>query len=103
MTETIQQHLSHWSPQPNGKWKILEGYHFGGYARHTSALVDFINAFKDSYGVPLDPIYTGKHFWGVLDKMREGYFPTGSTIVSIHTGGLQGIAGFNQRFGNLLT
>jgi 1-aminocyclopropane-1-carboxylate deaminase len=103
MTETIQQHLSHWSPQPNGKWKILEGYHFGGYARHTPALVDFINAFKTSYGVPLDPIYTGKHFWGVLDKMKEGYFPAGSTIVSIHTGGLQGIAGFNQRFGNLLT
>lgn len=102
MTETIQQHLSQWSPQSSGEWKILEGYHFGGYARHTPELVEFINAFKTSYGVPLDPIYTSKHFWGVLDKMGKGYFPEGTTIVSIHTGGLQGIAGFNQRFGNLL-
>jgi 1-aminocyclopropane-1-carboxylate deaminase len=80
-------------------WELALDYHFGGYAKWSQALVDFINDFKIKTQIPLDPIYTGKLMYGVMDMMREGFFPKGSKILAIHTGGLQGIQGFNQRFG----
>ncbi|MFW5760875.1 MAG: 1-aminocyclopropane-1-carboxylate deaminase/D-cysteine desulfhydrase [Cyclobacteriaceae bacterium] len=83
-------------------WQLIHDYHFGGYAKFSKQLIDFINAFKVEQGVSLDPVYTGKMMFGLFDLIREGYFPKGSKILALHTGGLQGIAGFNQRFGHLI-
>ena len=69
-------------------------YHFGGYARLPPPLRAFIQDFEAQHGVLLDPIYTGKLLFGVLDLMKQGYFAAGSTVVAIHTGGLQAWAGF---------
>ena len=77
-------------------WSINNDYHFGGYAKSSPELIEFINRFKTQHGIPLDPIYTGKMFFGLFDLIRKGYFPRGSTIVAVHTGGLQGIEGFND-------
>ena len=60
-------------------------------------LIDFINAFKKTHDIPLDPVYTGKLFFGVFDLISKDYFRKGTTLLLIHTGGLQGIAGMNQR------
>ncbi|MCP3866549.1 MAG: 1-aminocyclopropane-1-carboxylate deaminase/D-cysteine desulfhydrase, partial [Gammaproteobacteria bacterium] len=70
--------------------------------RYSDGLVRFINQFRDRYGISLDPVYTGKMMFGVLDLIRRGKFAVGSKILAVHTGGLQGIAGFNQRFGPLI-
>lgn len=78
-------------------WSVIESYHFGGYGKVTDELIRFLNAFYDKYQVPLDPIYTGKMMFGILDLIQQNYFPPHSKIVAIHTGGLQGIAGMNQR------
>ncbi|MGK7393046.1 MAG: 1-aminocyclopropane-1-carboxylate deaminase/D-cysteine desulfhydrase [Candidatus Cyclobacteriaceae bacterium M3_2C_046] len=83
-------------------WKIVTDYHFGGYARHQPELIHFINQFKQVHGIPLDPVYTGKMMYGLFDLIQNDYFPPRKTIVALHTGGLQGIAGFNQRFGQLI-
>ncbi len=83
-------------------WHIQTDYHFGGYAKFSSELIDFINQFKQTFGIPLDPIYTGKLFFGLFDMIQKDFFPPGSTLLAIHTGGLQGIAGFNARYGRLL-
>ncbi len=83
-------------------WQINREYHFGGYAKFQPALIEFINHFRQQHAIPLDPIYTGKLFFGLFDLIDRGYFPSGSTIVAVHTGGLQGIAGFNARFGNII-
>jgi 1-aminocyclopropane-1-carboxylate deaminase len=40
--------------------------------------------------------------FGVYQLVKAGYFPVGSRLVVIHTGGLQGITGFKRRFGNLI-
>lgn len=82
---------------PNEDYEINENYHFGGYAKSTPELIDFINEFKNDYAIPLDPIYTGKLLYGVVDLLKKGYFRPQSKIVIIHTGGLQGIAGYNLR------
>ncbi|MCH8553695.1 MAG: pyridoxal-phosphate dependent enzyme [Schleiferiaceae bacterium] len=84
------------TPQPNGVLELFTQYGFGGYAKTTPELVDFIN-FWHQQGLPLDPIYTGKAFFGVIRAIEVGYFPKGSRILFIHTGGLQGIAGYNAQ------
>lgn len=68
---------------------------FGGYGKINDDNVRFINDFKDRYGVPLEPIYTGKMMQRVFELINEGYFPEDSKILCFHTGGLQGIEGAN--------
>jgi 1-aminocyclopropane-1-carboxylate deaminase/D-cysteine desulfhydrase-like pyridoxal-dependent ACC family enzyme len=75
---------------------IINEYHFGGYAKWQPELIHFINDFKRKHDIALDPIYTGKMFYGLFDLIDKDYFPTESVIVAVHTGGLQGIEGFNQ-------
>lgn len=83
-------------------WEISTEYHFGGYAKWKPDLIDFINDFYEKTNIPLDPIYTGKMLFGIYDLIQKDYFEKGSTILAIHTGGLQGIQGFNERFGDIL-
>lgn len=71
-------------------------YHFGGYGKVSPFLIDFINKMKCELNVLFDPIYTGKAFFGVWEMIANGIFDD-KTIVFLHTGGLQGIAGFNQK------
>ena len=54
--------------------------------------------FKET-NIKTDPIYTGKLFYGLVDMVKKDYFQKGSTIVVVHTGGLQGIKGFEKRYG----
>ncbi|UYZ61874.1 1-aminocyclopropane-1-carboxylate deaminase/D-cysteine desulfhydrase [Hymenobacter weizhouensis] len=75
-------------------WTLHTAYHGGGYARLTPELRAFIAGFQRRHGVLLDPIYTGKMLAGVLDLLAHGYFGRGSTVVAVHTGGLQAWAGF---------
>lgn len=81
----------------NDRWELIREYNFGGYAKISNELVDFINRFLLETGIPLDPIYTGKMVFGVIDLMRKDYFPKDSKILVIHTGGLQGIDGMNMK------
>lgn len=71
-------------------WEIMHDYHFGGYAKSTPTLNDFIQDFEKEFKIPLDPVYTSKMMFGVFDLMRKGFFKPGSTVLLIHTGGLQG-------------
>ena len=81
---------------------ILNEFHFGGYAKFNNDLINFINEFKSQFAIPLDPIYTGKLMYGIMELLASGFFPKGASILAIHTGGLQGIEGFNRRFGPLI-
>ena len=76
-------------------YKITDDYCFGGYAKIDTELICFINEFKEKTGIPLDPVYTGKMFYGIFDLIKKGYFKKNSNILAIHTGGLQGIGGMN--------
>lgn len=81
----------------NNQYIIEPNYHFGGYAKVTIPLINFINSFTKEYRIALDPIYTGKMLYGIFDKMKHQFFPENSRILAIHTGGLQGIQGMNLR------
>jgi len=68
---------------------------FGGYGKINDENIRFINSFKLNYGIPLEPIYTGKMMQKIFELIEEGYFPENSKILCFHTGGLQGIEGAN--------
>lgn len=71
-------------------WRLIYDYHFGGYAKTTSILVSFIDEFEKKYNIPLDQVYTGKMLFGVFDLIGKKFFKPGSTVLVLHTGGLQG-------------
>ena len=73
-----------------GRWTLLTSYHHGGYAKVTKDLLAFIKEMKDKHNLPLDPVYTGKLLWAVMEEVKKGSFKRGSTILALHTGGLQG-------------
>jgi 1-aminocyclopropane-1-carboxylate deaminase/D-cysteine desulfhydrase-like pyridoxal-dependent ACC family enzyme len=75
-------------------YELHTGYHCGGYAKLPPELRAFIRQFEADFGVLLDPIYTGKLLAGLLDLIDKGHFASGSTVVAVHTGGLQAWAGF---------
>lgn len=77
-------------PFDPGRMKIINNYHFGGYAKKTPELVNFINLLYKKHGLPTDFVYTGKMMFGIIDYISKDLFPKGSNIVCIHTGGLQG-------------
>lgn len=100
-TEVANHLMQHYNKNYSN-WEMNSAYHFGGYARYQDTLISFINEFKQTHQIALDPIYTGKMFYGIFDLIEQDYFPKGSRIMAVHTGGLQGIQGFNQRYGQLI-
>ena len=71
-------------------WQINLDYHFGGFAKSTVQLREFIDHFENQQGIALDPVYTGKMLFALYDLIRQGYFKAGQRIIAVHTGGLQG-------------
>ena len=90
----ISNEISNFVEKSN--WNIISDYHFGGYGKITDELIRFINDFNAKNNIPLDPIYTGKMMFGIDDLLKKDYFPKGSKILAIHTGGIQGIKGMNE-------
>jgi len=84
------------SPYLYSHWQLNHDYHFGGYAKSSNELENFILDFYQQYKVPLEPVYTGKMLFGLFDLIQRGYFKKGSKILAIHTGGLQGLVGFPE-------
>ncbi|MGH1383563.1 1-aminocyclopropane-1-carboxylate deaminase/D-cysteine desulfhydrase [Kordia sp.] len=91
----LQKEISQYTSKEN--WQLMNDYHFGGYGKVSEELVTFINQFKQQTGIPLDPIYTGKMLFGIIDLIKNGHFAKQNRILAIHTGGLQGIEGMNQK------
>ena len=81
----------------NQHFFVQQDYHFGGYAKSSAELIEFMNNFYRKTGVKLDPVYTGKMLYGILDLAEKDYFKKGTKILALHSGGLQGIAGMNEK------
>jgi 1-aminocyclopropane-1-carboxylate deaminase len=76
-------------------WRLISGFHGGGYGRRLQAgLQEFWHRFEEESALLVDPVYTLKMFWGMEQLALQGYWPRGSCLVAIHTGGLQGRRGF---------
>lgn len=91
---SLEQLLSSQSSAAN--WKLLYGYHEGGYARSSEALTGFMNQFYRNSGIPTDFVYTGKLLKAVFELAAAGFFPEKSKLLLIHSGGLQGNRGLPE-------
>lgn len=83
-------------------WQVQTDAHCGGYAKTTPELLQFMLDFTQEYSIFLDPIYTAKLFYAFWSDLENEKIKPGSRIVLVHSGGLQGITGYNERFGTQL-
>lgn len=88
LTEEMENLLT--SEERLKQYKIIHGYHFGGYAKHPKELIDWMNMFYNQNKVPTDIVYTSKLCYAVNDLLAKNYFEPNSKIMIIHSGGLQG-------------
>ena len=95
--DVLEKDIRSWSNKQN--YEFINDYICGGYAKLNKELIQFIDQFNVLHNIPLDAIYTGKMMLGIIDLVDKDYFPKGSSILAIHTGGLQGNRGINERFG----
>lgn len=93
----LNEEVNKFLKKPFDNWRIEVDYHFGGYAKRNNALVSFINQFESHQSLLLDHVYTGKLFVGVVDLIHKNYFKRGSTILVLHSGGLQGRISAQQK------
>lgn len=91
LTDLLEQ-LSEFFIPPEKKvnCRFFYDYHFGGYAKHSSTLIDFMKDFYHYTSIPTDFVYTGKLFFAINDLVEKKIFPPGSHVLVIHSGGLQG-------------
>ena len=73
-------------------------FHFGGYAKINEDLINFVRKFNQDHQIKWDLIYNGKMAYGVFELIKNNYFPEGSKILLVHTGGNQGIKGIEERY-----
>ena len=93
----MEQNVKKWVY--NKSFDFIKGYSFRGYGKVDNTLITFINNFYLTQGVILDAIYTGKMLYGIMDLITKDFFPKGSSILAIHTGGVQGNRGLVERLG----
>lgn len=77
---------------------ITNKYCFNGYAKMDKDLIGFKSDFEREYEIPLDHVYTAKLFYAVFDLIRLKKVKSGSKLLVIHSGGLQGNKGFEERY-----
>jgi 1-aminocyclopropane-1-carboxylate deaminase/D-cysteine desulfhydrase-like pyridoxal-dependent ACC family enzyme len=78
----------------SANWQVNTDFHGGGYAKLSPEMRTFMPFFEQHTGIPLDPIYTVKLFFALDRLLQAGALSTSTRILAIHTGGLQGRAGF---------
>ncbi|MBE9560372.1 MAG: pyridoxal-phosphate dependent enzyme, partial [Proteobacteria bacterium] len=93
LNDEVKKFLNRKDPGTN--WRIETDFHFGGYAKINDELIEFLKEFQSRYDIPLDAVYTGKMFYGLFKLIEAKTFKPGTSIVVIHSGGLQGNKGFN--------
>ncbi|MGI4750495.1 MAG: 1-aminocyclopropane-1-carboxylate deaminase/D-cysteine desulfhydrase [Janthinobacterium lividum] len=94
-----------WMQQEIEKYLLKEAsflnhtqYDFGGYAKTTPQLLQFIQQFIAATGILIDPVYTGKMLFAIYNLANKKYFLPGSRILAIHTGGVFGLLGMKGKF-----
>jgi 1-aminocyclopropane-1-carboxylate deaminase len=88
LNNDIKQFLAGSCIRDPGNWQLHTDFHWGGYARHTQELQDFIDGFNAETGIPLEPVYTGKLFFALSKLITAGKFPAGSEVIVVHSGGI---------------
>ena len=71
--------------------RVIDGYVGPGYAKAEKPVYETIKELAVLEGIILDPIYTGKAFYGMISELQKGRFNNAKNILFVHTGGLFGL------------
>lgn len=82
--------------------EIVDGYVGRGYGKAGSQELSFIREVARSEGIFLDPVYTGKAFYGMSQELERNPEVFGDRIVFVHTGGLFGLFPMAEQMSSLL-
>jgi len=93
----VRRLLADYGQPASDNWLINSNYHFGGFAKFNSELTDFMNQIFERTGLITEPIYTAKTLFALYQHIEQGKIPSGSRIMMLHTGGLQGLRGFRGK------
>lgn len=97
----LEKEIPFIADRESAQWSINYDYHFDGYAKINKELVEFMDKFKAETGIQLDPVYTGKMMFGLIDQIKKGTIKSGSKVLAIHSGGLQGLRGMESKMNEL--
>ena len=79
----------------------LASYVGPGYEKPYHEANDDIRYLARTEGIFTDPVYSGKAFHGMMDQIRKGLVPKGSTVVFLHTGGATALFSEAEIIGDL--
>lgn len=65
---------------------VLDEYMAGGYGKYNEEICRIISSAMKRNGIPLDPTYTGKAFWGMCEYLKNAEV-INKNVLFIHTGG----------------
>lgn len=69
------------------KFIVDDSYRCGGYGKYDDGIRSCIQSVYKSDSIPLDPVYTGKAFHGMLEYIKKCGIK-GEDVLFLHTGGL---------------
>lgn len=88
--EFLQAEVEQWLTFTKNNWQIVTDFHFGGYGKTPESVQIIQKELFSDHRILFDLIYGSKMMAGVWDLLQKGFFRRNSTILIIHTGGLQG-------------
>ena len=83
---------------PAEKVVVFDDYVGPGYSLPTDAMVEAVKMLARTESILLDPVYSGKAMSGLIDLARKGYFPKGSNVLFLHTGGSPALYAYLDSF-----
>ncbi|MFL0799860.1 MAG: D-cysteine desulfhydrase family protein [Agarilytica sp.] len=101
--EDVDQWQSAFMPDQPGLSSQLsiqtnDAYIGPGYSIGYPKLFESIRWLAKTEGVILDPVYTGKAFYGLVEEIKKGSFANVSDVVFVHTGGIFGVFPYKDEF-----
>lgn len=87
---SIESEINALLEDKNSPYTLLHQFHQGGYAKTNPTMLDFMNRLWDAEKIPTDIVYTSKLLLGVEQLIKDNYFEKDTSILIIHSGGLQG-------------
>ena len=69
-----------------------------GYSLPTDGMGEAVKLLASTESILLDPVYSGKAMAGLIDLVRKDYFPEGSNVLFLHTGGSPALFAYLDTF-----
>ena len=82
----------------SSNWELISDSDFGGFGKINVNLTNFIREFYLEFNIKLDLVYMGKLFYYLFTLIRNDFFKKDTRILVLHSGGLQGLTGFNFKY-----